>query len=382
MSPGTHATHAGGCQTLHVTTDPATRDRGASALEYVGSVALGALIVIGVFSVVGSFGGGMTGILSTSAQCITSGGQQCGGEGSSAAAGAPGDDDGTTPADDGGAPADDEEPPDRRDTQRDARGDRRDTERERVPGGDDGQEGPDGGGPSGIDGDAALPTGVGEPVPGTTTTPPEPPPWEPFDEGAGDHDSEFAGPVDRSAEVAAETAANAMAGAWPDASRNLLHFLANSGDTLEQDVDAMLADVPRMQEEVDVLRGNLTDAALADAQARGADGPLTYPLNTEWAGFYIGKEDSSNWFYALGGIQYNVSGQVTVFPPTEPGGEWTYETTTTVSIRDQYNWDGGKATQIGPFTITDERLAALHRAGLAQEFTATGTSGSQTTSGP
>jgi len=50
-------------------------------------------------------------------------------------------------------------------------------------------------------------------------------------------------------------------------------------------------------------------------------------------------------------------------------------------VRDQYNWDGPKSTQIGPITVTDAQLAALHRAGLAQEFTAYGQSSTRRTEG-
>mgnify|MGYP003500725233 FL=1 len=55
--------------------------------------------------------------------------------------------------------------------------------------------------------------------------------------------------------------------------------------------------------------------------------------------------------------------------------------TTAVNIRDRYNWDGTKSTEIGPFTVTDEQLAELHRKGLAQEYTATGTSGTRKRNG-
>lgn len=45
-----------------------------------------------------------------------------------------------------------------------------------------------------------------------------------------------------------------------------------------------------------------------------------------------------------------------------------------MNLRDQYNWDKGKGVTIGPLEVTDEELAKLHRAGLAQEYTITGLS--------
>ncbi len=258
---------------------------------------------------------------------------------------------------------------DRRDQERDARGDRRGDAR-----GDrgDGDESPDGD----TDGSATPDSGLGTPTPGTSTpTASEPPAWSVPDEGAGEHSSEGAGIFDRAKEFAAEMAANAMSGMWPAAARNLLHYLDNSGETLEQDVDDMLDSSDTFSDAVDVQRERLITEAVDRAKAQGADGPLTFPVNTPWTGVYIG--DDKNWFYALGGISFNQNGSVTVTPPATPGGAWTYSWTTEVNIRDRYNWDGGKSTDIGPFNITDEELAELHRKGLAQEFTAVGSSDEQ-----
>lgn len=58
-----------------------------------------------------------------------------------------------------------------------------------------------------------------------------------------------------------------------------------------------------------------------------------------------------------------------------------YEVDTQVNFRDRYNWDGGKSIQIGPFTVTDESLAALHRASIAREYNLLGESSSQHTEG-
>jgi hypothetical protein len=210
---------------------------------------------------------------------------------------------------------------------------------------------------------------------------PPPPAWSPPDAGAGEHDSSGVGIADRATEVAAEAAANAAAGLLPHASRNLLHYLGDSGKTFEQDVDAILRDVPAFAGDVDVQRDLLGRTAVANARASGASGPVTMPVSTQWTGFYIGSNLSKDWFYALGGISYSLVGQVTVYPPVKAGEPWRYETTTRVVIRDRYNWDHGKSTQIGPFTVTDDQLAKLHRVGLAQEYTVVGTSDTGTTKG-
>jgi hypothetical protein len=263
--------------------------------------------------------------------------------------------------------------PSREDEARGAREDRRNSERPRYT--------PPAAPPSDTGGQAPGTGGLGAPVPGTSAPTPAPPPWQAPDAGAGPHAVESPGITDRAVEFAAETAANAMALSWPHASRNLLHYLDNSGTPLPQDVDAMLHDVPQFQADVNTLRSSLGATAVQRAQAMGATGPVTFPVSTPWQGFYISPEMSKDWFYALGGVSYNLVGTVTVYPPTTPGGPWRYELRSRVELRDRYNWDVGKATQIGPFTVTDQQLAELHRKGLAQEFDVTGSSTTTTTKG-
>jgi hypothetical protein len=201
------------------------------------------------------------------------------------------------------------------------------------------------------------------------------------DEGSGKYDSENPDFSDYTTKLLAEAGANALSGSWPHASRNLLHFLGNSGTPLNQDVNQLLQDVPALKDEYAQTQDRLGAQAVAEAKAKGTTGPMTFPISTQWTGYYITPDQSKDWYYTLGGIQYSVVGQVTIYPPTTPGGQWTYATTTRMVLRDQYNWDGSKSTEVGPFTVTDEQLAQLHRAGLAQEFTATGQSTATTKKG-
>jgi hypothetical protein len=317
-------------------------ERGASAIEYVGGVVVAALLVTGVHQAVTSANVQQ---VAGHAVCTVTGGDCA----------APGQDFGG----DG----------DRRDQQRGARDDRRGRGSDGTPPG------------TGLPGSGTPASPLGPPVPGTSVPEPAPPAWSPPDEGAGPYDSEDPSLKDRATEVAAETGANALAGTWPAASRNLLHFLGNTGEPLKQDVNAILDDVPRFSQQIDGNSSLLGQQAVQSAKQSGATGPVTFPINTPWQGFYIGPDDSANWFYALGGISYNQTGSVTVYPPATPGGEWTYEVSTRVNLRDQYNWDGSKSTPIGPLKVTDKQLAELHRAGLAREFAAYGRSDLVTTKG-
>lgn len=109
----------------------------------------------------------------------------------------------------------------------------------------------------------------------------------------------------------------------------------------------------------------------------GRWGPVTYPLSTPWDG----HTSDGDWFYTSESFNYNRTGTVTAYPPDAEYPEWRYEVDTQVNFRDRYNWDGGKATQIGPSTVTDEKLAALHRAGIAREYNLVGESSPQHTEG-
>ncbi len=134
--------------------------------------------------------------------------------------------------------------------------------------------------------------------------------------------------------------------------------------------------MPEFQAQVDRKAGDLIGTAVARARADSITGPVTYPVSSDWRGFGYKNGalvyDNSNWFYALGGWQSAQTGTITVYPPSEPGEPMRYTSSLTVRIMDQYNWDGTKKTSIGPFQVTDEQPAELHRKGLAQEFTATG----------
>ncbi|WP_257493337.1 hypothetical protein [Actinomyces wuliandei] len=219
---------------------------------------------------------------------------------------------------------------------------------------------------------------LGEPVPGEEAEMPGVDPWvysgDSEDEGSGVYGSRPAGPWDLLIHESATVSARAMASRWPDASRNLQHFLGNSGDPLELDADRMLEDVPEFDAEVENAATSMCGEAVKDARASGVEGPVTYPFTTKWRGYYISSGEDQNWFYATGGCNYATEGTVTVYPPTQDNPEWTYSYDYRVHVADRYNWDGEKSTQIGPVEVSDEMLQALHQAGMAQEYDMSGES--------
>ena len=166
----------------------------------------------------------------------------------------------------------------------------------------------------------------------------------------------------------------------PNASRNMRHFLENSGEPLEQNVDSMLNSVDRFSSAAMLEQQDLIHEATRKADDEGGSGPYTFPIRTEWAQ-HTGnpEEDGQDWFYASGSWAYSQTGEVTV--TREVDGRWSYDMETDIHVRDRYDWHGNDDKGLGvniPFigNVEDEELAELHRAGLAQEYTMHGNSDS------
>lgn len=202
----------------------------------------------------------------------------------------------------------------------------------------------------------------------------EEPAWLPSDAGAGAYASRFPTLADLGTWLRFRAVADLSKPFAPDAARNMDHYLDGSGTPLEQDVDRMLEDLPLFAEDVAGTREGIIGAAIDTARASGTTAPVTFPISTDWNGHYVTKSQSQNWFYATGGTSYSVHGQITVAPPGTPGGAWTYEMSSAVSVHDRYNWDGGKATDVAGQVVADTELGALHTAGLAREYDLYGSS--------
>ncbi|SHH00844.1 hypothetical protein SAMN05444320_11852 [Streptoalloteichus hindustanus] len=204
---------------------------------------------------------------------------------------------------------------------------------------------------------------------------PGPPPRPEVDGGAGAHGSDpgawFGERIKK--ELAGQAAIFADSVGWTHAAKHLRHFLDNSGTPLSVSPDEITGDVPEFRNEVDKKAAAEMRRLAEEARANGTYGkPI--PFNSGWVGYYIKQEYSKDWYYALGGIKYAVTGVATVHPPDQPGGEPRVEMDYQVHVFDRYNWDGGKSTDIGPVTITDQSMADMHRAGVAQEFDVSGSS--------
>ncbi|MDQ3404536.1 MAG: hypothetical protein M3548_14290, partial [Actinomycetota bacterium] len=216
--------------------------------------------------------------------------------------------------------------------------------------------------------DAGAAMGVEKPpIPGA-------PPAPPVDAGAGKHGMDpWYTRVDDyvTKALATDAAAAADSIGWTHAAKNLEHYLNNSGDDARVDPNAMMRDAPGFHGQVDKTTAGELRRIADEAAANGTYGkPVQF--STGWKGYYIGPEESKDWYYAMGGVQYSVTGVAVVHPPEQPGGQPRVEMDYQTHVFDRYNWDGGKQTQIGPITITDEKMAEMHRAGVAQEYNISG----------
>ena len=200
-------------------------------------------------------------------------------------------------------------------------------------------------------------------------------------EGSGKYAKDRPTLADHMMHEAATIAAEKMKKVWPDASKNLLHFLGNTGDPQPIDVDAMIRDMPHLKQDSEFKTEEYAHEAVEDAAQRGVTGPVTYSFDSSWRPGGADQSTQPNWFYATGNFQAATDGTITVYPPKDGSSNWTYKYNYQTHVADRYNWDGSKSTTIFGITITDKQLQRLHQTGLAQEYDLSGESSVSSGSG-
>lgn len=204
---------------------------------------------------------------------------------------------------------------------------------------------------------------------------PEPPPWTKHDEGSGDWGSQpwYSRGDDLAFKAAIEGGLPLIEQKWPHAAELLDHYLDNTGNPYNLDVNSMMSDIPQMQARGVAMVNDEVNRIVDEAAATGQYGQPV-PFRTPWQGYYLDPEANPDWYRAVGGVDMSAGGVVTVYPPDTPGGQPQVHVESQVDVADRYNWDEGKETEIGPITITDQQMAGLQTAGLAREFDITGAS--------
>jgi hypothetical protein len=240
-------------------------------------------------------------------------------------------------------------------------------------------------GREGRDGDTDDPDGQPPDQPATTPGEdgiPEPPPWTKHDEGSGEWGSQpwYSRGDDLAFKAAIEGGLPLIEQKWPHAAELLDHYLDNTGDPHNLDVNSMMNDIPQMQARGDAMVNDEVNRIVDEAGATGQYGQPV-PFRTPWQGYYMDSDANPDWYRAVGGVDMSAGGVVTVYPPDTPGGEPRVHVASQVNVADRYNWDEDKETKIGPITITDRQMAGLQTAGLAREFDITGASSVSTYDG-
>ncbi|MEV0091571.1 hypothetical protein [Streptomyces sp. NPDC050738] len=134
------------------------------------------------------------------------------------------------------------------------------------------------------------------------------------------------------------------------------HYLAATGAPYRIEAEAVLA-LPPVHRAV--------DTQLARWLAEAPEVPGTYEADTVWRGVLISRSADTDWWLALRGIQYRLTGTVRVTErgPTVCGYRF--------QLHKSWNFDRGETECGVPFTP----FARLHETGLAREFTVWGTTG-------
>ncbi|WP_330330429.1 hypothetical protein OHS33_12295 [Streptomyces sp. NBC_00536] len=139
------------------------------------------------------------------------------------------------------------------------------------------------------------------------------------------------------------------------AAGTLRHYLRGAGRPYRVDARALLA-VPAVRAEVDRRLAQWREGARALGE------PGAYAADSGWRGVLITRRGSADWWLALRGAQYRISGTVRVHADGSVVTDYRFQ------VHKSWNFDHGESEFGIPFTP----FARLHETGLAQEFTAVG----------
>lgn len=151
-----------------------------------------------------------------------------------------------------------------------------------------------------------------------------------------------------------------------DAVAHLEHYLRNTGNLLQVNLAGMIREVQSAKQ--------LLIRAIRDLMDYAWPFPVgSWNLSSTRALHeYNRSQESSNWFFAVGGYSAWIRGTLRV---SESKGDTIFEFDGEYKFEDRYNWDGGKSVKMGSITITDEFMGEFHRQGLAKEFNMHGSVG-------
>ncbi len=150
----------------------------------------------------------------------------------------------------------------------------------------------------------------------------------------------------------------------PNASKHMLHYLLNSGEDYDIDLEAMVKNVSSAKV--------LFERELAGAVnyiSKQPKGKYTFTSANAVNGYNL-KSQSRDWFFAIGGYSVWSKGEAII--DVDRTGKKAYYMEWEYKFFDRYNWDNGKAVKIFNIEITDKFMGTFHRQGLAKEFNCLG----------
>lgn len=149
----------------------------------------------------------------------------------------------------------------------------------------------------------------------------------------------------------------------PDAAMHMKHYMDASGRTFTINLESMVDSGP-------TARGRFKNEVRQAQQFVEQLGVGTHSITSKTAeSAYNYKNESKNWYFAVGG--YSTWGKGTATVKSGAAGR-EYELLFEYKFYDRYNWDAGKSVTIGGIEITDKFMGDFHRQGLAREFDMTG----------
>lgn len=151
-----------------------------------------------------------------------------------------------------------------------------------------------------------------------------------------------------------------------NARRHMLHYLGNTGDDLEINLEDMIRSVPLAR------RAIVSKARQAQAFVQMLPVGRHYFTSVRNETAYNYEEESADWYFAIGGYTYWGRGFVDITPTKGSASGMRYEMTFFFCFYDRYNWDKGKKVFIQGREIADSRLGEFHRQGLAREYDCVG----------
>ena len=125
-----------------------------------------------------------------------------------------------------------------------------------------------------------------------------------------------------------------------------------------------MADVPRVQSLYDELLVQLKNEALTQREGKTLFTLKDAKVST------IDRAESENWYLAVAGFSYWISGDVDIDANGQIIGR------VTLGFWDRYDWDPGVVipipTPFGQINVDQDRVGEFHRQGLAKEYDSVG----------